>query len=474
MPTRLAHLRLPSLRLDFVAAAALALAAAACSQSLFDSNGENDAGRPGNDTGTNPNPDASPDPPDAAPVAVCPEPCVGDAFAEFSSDQGGTTGQWSYLHDIGSANGAAYEELGFSQWNGLDGWSAGDAGPAIVSCQDRSEPSCSGVGDFLLLVPNPADGQRPAISFRLPETSTYRVSGAVRIADGEATDVPVQLTVSRAGRHDAISAREIRTSPTEIALDAQFPGLVGEEIMVSVGTEVEAPPIALRFFVTRVDDGPAAFPGTCQIAARFDGEKALVDECQGAEILNLNDGISKDPGVPVAGPGPSPRLGNGRDFGGEGQFLVMGNSPMNYDGDFTVQFWAKIQEPLASFGVALYADWDSLVDRGLAYFMDEVDFVQVCRLDPDSPENIAICLDGTRPSDGEWHFWRLVRSTADNRLRLCIDGVQNVQNTLPGNLPLSSGLPPYIGRNVDYSPAYFIGSFDEIRVFSEALPCPSN
>jgi hypothetical protein len=472
MPTRLALLRLPSLRSAFVAVA-LALAAGACSQSLFDSNGENDAGRTGSDTGTNPDPDASPDPPDAAPVAVCPEPCVGDAFDEFSSDQGGTTGRWGYLLDIGSANGAAFDELGFEQWNGLDGWSAGKAGPAIVSCQDRSEPSCAGVGDFLLLVPNPADGQRPAISFRLPETATYRVSGAVRIADGEPTDVPVQLTVSRAGRHDAISARNIRTSPTEIALDAQFPGLVGEEIMVSVGTEVEAPPIALRFFVTRVDDGPAAFPGTCQIAARFDGEKALVDECQGGEILNLNDGISKDPSVTVAGPGPSARLGTGRDFGGEGQFLVMGNSPMNYDGDFTVQFWARIQEPPVSFGVSLYADWDTLVDRGLSYFMDDdSDLLQVCRLIP--PDNMTDCLNGSRPLDGEWHFWRLVRSTADDRLRLCVDGVQNVQTTLPGNLLLSSGLPPYIGRNVDYSPAYFIGSFDEIRVFSEALPCPSN
>jgi hypothetical protein len=472
MPSRLARMRLPSLRCEFLALAALA--SAACTQSLFDSNGKGDAGNPGGDSGT-PGADAA-DQPDAAPVAVCPEPCVGDAFAEFDRTQGGTTGRWSYLLDVGAANGAAYDELGFSSWNGLDGWSAGDGGPAIVSCQDRSEAACAGVSDFLLLVPNPADGQRPALSFQLPETSTYRVSGAVRIADGEATDVPVQLTISRAGRHDALSARALRTSPDEVALDALFPGLEGEEVTISVGTEVEAPPIAVRFFVTRVDEGPDVFPGSCQVAARFDGDKALVEECQGAEILNLNDGVEKGTEVTVPGAAPNSRLGQARVFAAD-QFLVIGNSPLDYDGDFTVQFWAKIQEPLASFNVSLYADWDFSLDRGFAYFMDDgSDLVQVCRPDPMPPagENTTICLDGSRPTDGDWHFWRLVRSTADDRLRLCIDGVQNVQSPLPGNLALSSDLPPYIGRHVDYEPAYFVGSIDEIRVFSEALPCPSN
>jgi len=280
----------------------------------------------------------------------------------------------------------------------------------------------------------------------------------------------VQLLISRAGRHDAIALQTIRTSESEIGISGTVPALEGDEIMLSISSEDGVPPIGVRLFFTRVDSGSQMFPGSCQLALRFEGD-ALDEECQSAAIMDLNDGIGPA-GMTTSGAGPSGRLGMARVFG-EAQYMQLGSSPMNYSGDFTVQFWAKLAEPQPSFNACPFADWSdigSTTHGGQSIFRDSdsgaTDFCFYTRdlADP-------MCVSGETPTDAGWHFWRIVRSTGDGTYRICIDGAQLIQTPVEASANMTGDEPPRLGRNIVFEPAYFGGSLDEVRIFREALPC---
>ena len=469
MTSGLARKRRPGPRRMPRAVVFLALATAACSQSLFDSDpgADPDAG-PGGGTGADgaPTEDGAPDGADAAPPgSSCPAPCLGDAVADFDGVQGGTSGRWSYLADLGAVNGADYGDLSFDGWNGLDAWTSGDDGVAIASCRGQDASVCAGLSGSLLLVPL-ATGLRPALSFRVPESRGIRLSGAIRVADGEALDVPVELIVSRAGRHDAILATRIRTSTEERAIDAVIPALQGDEIVVSVGSAGVSPPIGLRLYLTGIDEGGDAFPGRCQLAARFDADNPLEDGCRGVALVDLNEDVDP-PGPTTQGAGPSERLGEARVFA-DGQFLVAGSSPLDYSGDFTVQFWSRIEEPAPSFGPVLLSDYDA--EEGGNMIMVDAETALFCH--PTAPQETT-CLGGPRPTDAEWHFWRAVRSTADGTLRFCIDGDEIAQSPLPADRDLTGLVQPLLGKYA-FESAQYVGALDEVRVFAEALPCTTD
>ena len=433
------------------------LALSACNQSLFDSStGDGKDGGPGGGGDGGGEADSS------IPVSECPTPCAGDAAADFAQSQGANE-VWYYLHDLGAANGADYDELTFGTWGELDAWSGGAEGPAIASCTGQAGVGCEGLEGFVLLVPG-ADASRPALAFRAPETATYSISGAARIADGGPTDVPVQVLFSRAGRHDAVALQTIRTSETEVGIAGLVPAIEGDEIILSIGSDETIPPLGVRLFYTRVDSGGDVFPGSCQVALRFEG--SLSDECGSATGVDLQgDG---EAGTSTSGPGPSGRLGQARVIA-EDHYLRLGGAPLDKSGDFTVQFWAKIDEPQPSFGVALYSDWNTVVKGGVAMFIDDdtnvVDFCYMAHGDTE----IETCDQTSRAMDGQWHFWRAVRS--GGTYTLCIDGVVKMESPIAAALNMTGDQAPHIGRNVDYEPAYFAGSIDEVRIFEQALPC---
>lgn len=435
------------------------LALLACNQSLFDSSpGDKDGGSGGGDGGGG-------DIDGSVPVSDCPEPCAGDAAADFGEEQGANE-VWYYLRDLGSANGADYEEMIFGTWGELNAWTNGTEGPAVANCTGQNGAGCEGLDGFVLLVPGP-DDERPALAFRAPETATYSITGAARIADGGPTDVPVQILFSRAGRHDAVALQTIRTSVDDVGIAGLVPALEGDEITISIGSDVEIPPIGIRLFFTRVDEGAGAFPATCQVAVRFDSDAPLAEGCNGVEISDLTDGIADpDPGPSSSGPGPSARLGDARAFV-EGQYLRLGGAPLDYSGEFTIQFWAKIVNP--PFGPGLYADWNTDVKGGVGFFADyDSDLVDFCYM-AHGAEELEQCDQTTRPVDENWHFWRGVRKGGS--YTLCIDGVEKISAPIAAGLNMTSDEAPRVGRNVVYNPAYFDGSIDDVRVFSEALPC---
>lgn len=433
----------------------------ACNQSLFDSHpGDGDGGAGGGDGGGGGD--------GSVPVSDCPEPCAGDAVADFGEAQGG--GNWYYLRDLGSANGADIEELAFDTWSGIPAWSAGADGAAIANCSGETGQVCAGLDGFLLLVPGPGD-ERPALTFRAPETATYRITGAARIADGGPGDVAVQLLVSRAGRHDAIAVQPIRTSESEVGIAATVPALQGDEISLSISSEDGVPPIGVRLFFTRVDSGADAFPGSCQLALRFDGD-SLAEGCREVPIMDPGDSAT------TAGAAPNARLGDARVFAGNtsgtGPYLKLGSAPMNYSGDFTIQFWVKWTEPQPSFDVVPFADVSDIAStthggQRIDRFSEDAGDFNICYYTRDLAD--WLCIDGVMPTDADWHFWRIVRSTGTGDYQLCIDGAEVTSTTIPANADMTSDEAPRLGRLIDFQPPYFAGSFDEVRIFQEALPC---
>lgn len=464
----------------FAAVAALTLAlSGGCGQSLFDSNpGDDgaddgafdpDAGQDGSDDGDEP--DAGTPEPDAAPQVSCPAPCAGDAVAEFSAAQGDP---WSYLVDDGDPSGLGYQEMVFGDFEGFSAWRDGEV--AIASCDESDAAACAELDGYLLVYPGSPGGRRAVLSFRPPETAGYRLSGALRVATGQQLDVPISVILGRAGRHDAISVRTIRTSEEDVALDAVFAAVEGEAIMLTVGApDDEAPPVAMRVFFTRIDEGPDAFPGSCELSVSFDGADPLADDCRGVEIRNLSDD-DKFPDLSAPGQSASERLGQAHVFA-EHQYMTLGVAPLDYSGDFTIQFWARVDAlPKNAISAAYYADWNNAVRGGVAIFSDqEDDTLAFCRMENGSPPTgVDDCLLTTEPDDGQWHFFRAVRSREDASLTLCIDGQEALRRPVPAGADLTSDEPPRIGRNVVYTPAYFAGAMDQVRVSSEALPCVTN
>jgi hypothetical protein len=118
----------------------------------------------------------------------------------------------------------------------------------------------------------------------------------------------------------------------------------------------------------------------------------------------------------------------------------------------------------------VFADFDSAVDGGLGFILgnDETS-VDACFMRRDL-DNTFTCVSDERPTDGLWHFWRVVRSTADETFVFCIDGVERGRVPVDGASDMTSDIEPNLGRN-PFSGASFVGSLDEVRVFSEALPC---
>lgn len=442
---------------------------AGCNQSLFDSSPDDPDNAGDGDGGVD-------DDGDGGVGSVCPEPCEGDAVADFEDAQGGANGRWTYLLDLGSVNGATYEELSFGTWGDLPAWSAGDDGPAIASCDGQDAPACDGLGDALLLVPAATGSDRPALTWTAPATASYRLSATVRRPDGAPTDVPVQILVSRAGRHDAVIAQVIDdSSPGTTELSALIPAIAGDELIVSVdSSDDDPPPLGLRLQLTSIpvnedDPDPDQFPASCLMALRFDPGAPLEESCHDLVVDDLNDEIGPA-GMTGTGDGPNETLGEARTFG-EGQYMVVGSSPLDYGDDFTIQFWAKLTEPQPSFDTTPYADWDDAVYGGISFFLAESTAAMSFGFQAHGPSEVVEDLATTRPIDGEWHFWRVTRSTADETLTFCIDGELKSQYELGDTYDMTSDVPPHLGRNVTYDPAYFAGTLDEVRAFNVALPC---
>jgi len=458
-----------------------------CDQSLFDEGVDDDPGQTddGDDgdtsddgSGDDTADDGADDGGDDGGTDVCPAPCQGDPVEDFNFEQGGANGRWSYLAQATEVNGAGFQELTQGSFDGVDAFVlVDDIGPAILRCTtDSSAAVCAGVGDSMVLIPTADDPTQPALGFRAPSNGTYRLIGSFRLPDGYDEGVQQQFLVSRNSRDDLLSSSVYLTSVEPATLSVDVDALAGDQVLLSLlpSQSAGSGPIAFSFGVTLLG-GEDIFPGRCMFAATFEDD-GLEDACGGANLENLNDGGKGGPGLTEPGESVNQEHGGARVFR-ESQYIRSTGAPMDYRGDFTVQYWSRLDEPQASFSTVPFADRHGLARGGVIFVLDDVDaFMQACYMwddGTDPPDPLSACIVGEPPRDGMWHFTRLSRSAESGRISLCIDGVLQGSDTAPGAFDMSTDQAPHMGRNVDFEPAYFGGSLDDVRVIRRALPCPT-
>jgi len=173
--------------------------AAGCSQSLFDANlgGDDPTG-----DGGNPAPDASsggrdggggrdsgpdrPDarvtdagrvePPDARIPGICPEPCAGDAYADFDGTSGGRNGRWRYVEVSSSYD---FVEMTSTTYPGTAaGWiGTGASPPGVAYCPVASDQlPCGDQANTLVFITTPAAAAtNPGVGWTAPMAGDYRL-----------------------------------------------------------------------------------------------------------------------------------------------------------------------------------------------------------------------------------------------------------------------------------------------------------
>jgi hypothetical protein len=448
--------------------ALLALLLAGCKESLFDERVDQGDDVDGEIDG------APPPPIDASPNSLCPTPCVGDAFAEFSADQqGGTSGHWRYRADRRADNGLDYADLGKGVVvGGVSGWlGTGSPAPGVATCAGASDPACNGLADRLLLLPSTTTDT--TLAWTAPQSGKYRVNGSLRIADGAAAGAQEKLLIARNGRHDTLHNELFTPAVVPHGFDLEIELVTGDQLLFTVKPVGAGAltPLGLHLWIS----GGSGFPGECTHALTFEGandEEQLEDKCNGDAWDN--DGTTSTESL--AAP-----LGKARKLL-YGQFLAATNSAgIERGGDFTIQFWFKNDEG-GDEGVNLepiYSDFDCQSQGGLWLDVNLDGDFEILYLFHEPGADYCFQLDAPRFgwsgkfTDEEWHFYRLVRSTAAGELTVCIDGEEIASTSIPANANMNSSERPHLGKNSSFGAAQTSGVYDDFRAFTRALPCES-
>lgn len=406
-----------------------------------------------------------------ASVSQCPSPCFGDLAADFvPMEQGNGALAWRYLEDGRGPSGVDYDALEWGAHEGADAFvAAGGSPPAIVSCGGAE--ICAGVSGHLLAISDPEGGGSDA-TFELTATddAVYRIMGSYRSPDGVSSTSAHRFWISRRSRYDVLADGEFFPSTSEGTFDVTASLLANDPVRITLIGGSESVAVALSAYATN----GGTFPGDCQLALTFDGG-SLTDACSGTSFAAESDSIADpDPGAPSTGASFDASHGDAMVFV-EGQQVRSLGPALDHRGDFTVQLWARFEEGAMNVTGTLFTDATSEDPPGGAYLRGDLDGTMYFGTFYEDPMcDMGICdvfAMATRPTDGGWHFYRLVRRTSDETMRLCIDGRLVGSTPVPGDVDLTTAYPPYIGRNVVFNPAYFVGAIDEVRVFSSALPC---
>jgi hypothetical protein len=405
----------------------------------------------------------------------CPAPCFGDLAGDFREmEQGNGALEWRYREDERDRLGVAYDDLVWGSREGRDAFIADDGTPpALLHCDDASD-LCAGLeGSVVMVSDSQGAGSDATIELTATEDSVYRIVGNYRTPEGISSTSRHRWVATRKSRLDVVSAIDFFPG-TNGAIEIVAPVLAGDPLRLTLVGGTDSVPVALtNLFVTA---GPV-FPSDCLFAATFDGGDPFVDHCGGAALENATDGSAEpDPGPTTQGASLDASHGNARVFVPGRQVRSLG-PPLDYRGDFTVQLWAQIDDANLPFSAALFTDSTSDIPAGGAFIsIDTSGMAYVGTYYRDESCEGGICepyAGVPRPTDGEWHFYRLVRDTSTQTMRFCIDGDEVAMFDVPGDLDLTTEYAPYMGRNVFFNPAYFAGSIDEVRVFGAVLPCGS-
>jgi hypothetical protein len=336
----------------------------------------------------------------------------------------------------------------------------------ITTCAAQPDaPVCQLLPGALLVSSSgstsPAD---PAVELTVPTAQVVQISVLARVPDGQPAQ---QIRLYRNSREDVLFsgvASPGSTLENAITVDA----LAGDRFLVAVApATVGAANVGLHVFVSGTG---ASFPSNCQLAVPFSSASGnTVGNLCGGDITH--DDATDTATPPVLGPGPYAEEGMAANIA-IGTYYQAGAS-LDKSHDFTEQLWIQVGTvgtdtmwPISDH------DLNNGGGLGVALYIDQTD--SILKLDVStctSPDPLE--FDGDRspyPTDGAWHFVRIVH-TGGNVL-VCLDGARAFSFPLAAGALMSS-FPPYVGKNVIWTPAgaFYGGSIDDVRVFSTALPC---
>ena len=421
--------------------------------------------------------------------------CLGIATEDFSSTMQGTgTVMWGYTADDRSHPRLSYGPLAPDTIYAAPAWSDLDAPPAIVACGSSTAGRClEADGKLIFETDGQSSGADPVLTFVAPNDGTYLVRADLQALAGTA-----RVTIGRNGIYDSVAEVEL-TPPASQRLTATMELFAGERGVVLV-SPAEAGPASVALDV-QVGEAPATAPlRDCQLAMRFSEADPLALECSTGAVTFANLNISPAEDMTSAIPGPAPVMGNARDFPLDSAMRLDG-AELDWSGDFTIQLWARV-DFVSHFETEIFTNIYGPelggVEIGLeprdifSTNMGDIDvlFAYYIFPKPDAFDDSSLicdrgdtgtdpCCDDTScganivtPVQAGWHFYRLVRDTANNEMRLCVDGQEMGTGVLPGDADISTTIDPKLATTAfGFSEPTFNGAIDDLRVISRALPC---
>lgn len=458
--------------------------AAGCSQSLFDASpgggggGGGGDGGPGRDGSIAPGrPDARPSVgPDARPagpdgggiVDECPVPnCLGHAVAQFATDQ---NGPWRYVEVRAGLLG--FLPMFYASTRVPPAWLSQGEAPhaAITNCTPYAGlPQCMGLDQRLLLEPNPRlDARPPGLVWIAPTTGSYRLTMDWRLASTQLTSAPATVLLARNSEHDQIRAHsftastEVDTFPDGSSVDLDV--VAGDAVALALldGAEPTDVPLGVRVFASDL--------GTnihCQMAFKFQGAGSFQNACGSGAFVETGTAtmeLEQGQGIP----------GSARLFLPGSLLAYQGGEINDYRGDWTLQFWARLQGDgtlltdlscrsdgagIASGGIAARFDGDTLY----IIAAEETRGADYCSGLP--PQSVTLSRGSQFADPGDWHFYRIVRRTAENRVEVCLDGQPEGVLDIPAAATMATDRLMVLGADD------FGGQIADLRLHDRALPC---
>ena len=411
---------------------------AACNQSLFDNDSADD-GLGGT-------------------AQHCDATCLADAASDFNGTSGGTNQRWRYLDDHRNRTWTPMTPGGAAM-------TGADPANRITTCSAKpGAVACNELSDALLISSaGTTSAADPAIEFTAPGAQVIKLSLRAYLPSG-----PEQtIRLYRNSREDVLFtglATAGRTLEQTITVDA----LAKDRFLVAVTPVAQgATDIGVQFFATSAG---AVFPAACQLAVGFAGAtgNTVMDLCRGASLTYYNDA-----GTPTAvafGTAPFAEQGTAANIP-DGTYFKSGQTiPQN--SALTVQLWIRQRSVVDTFSAAWAfsdLDLDATGGLGIGITPDPPMLIATTCTDAGNPLNFADAKTAW-PAEGDWHFVRVVQTGGN--LNLCLDGQRKASVPVPDG-QLKTMFPPYLGKNVVWTPAgeFFDGNIDDVRVFTGALPC---
>lgn len=155
----------------------------------------------------------------------------------------------------------------------------------------------------------------------------------------------------------------------------------------------------------------------------------------------------------------------------ENGFYLFGSQPLGKS-DTTLQFWVKDENPTTP-KAWVFSNLDKTNTGGLGIqFTNTSGTASGLQLEAAIVSTTTPLMYTSQrigfPTPQDWHFVRVVHT--GGTVTFCLDGTRVMSLPLSG--PAASGTVPTFGRNdIADTTDQLTGELDDVRVFSDALPC---